>query len=204
MAGPYQDSRWDAFNAAQVQRPPRGLALRAVRVLSEQVKPGTEVQTVDIGAGAGVESRLFLEQGWQVLAFDSAETSRQLITDRAGELSENLRCVQADFAEITNLPPSDLIYSGFALPFASPTVFVGLWEQLVGALKPGGLLAVNLFGTADEWAQRGKSFTFFSRAQVDALLEGFEVLYLFEEEGEKPAFEGSKYWHTFDVLVRKV
>lgn len=203
MAGPYQDSRWDSFNAAQVQRAPRGLAVRAVQVLSKQVAPGSVVQVVDIGAGAGVETRLFLEHGWKVLAFDSAETSRELITDRAGELASELQFVQADFADISNLPPSDLIYSGFALPFASPAVFKNLWAHLVETLKPGGLLAVNLFGAADEWAHRDKPFTFFTRSQIDTLLKGFEVFYLLEEEGEKPAFEGTKYWHTFDVIARK-
>ena len=203
MAGPYRDFRWDSFNAAQVQRAPRGLAVRAVQVLSEQVAPGAVIHVVDIGAGAGVETRLFLEQGWQVLAFDSAETSRELITNRAGELASELHFVQADFADISNLPPAGLIYSGFALPFASPTVFKNLWVHLIVTLKPGGLLAINFFGDVDEWAQADKSFTFFSRSQVDTLLSGFEVLYLLEEEGEKPAFEGTKYWHTFDVIARK-
>lgn len=203
MADQNQGSRWDDFNAAQVERPPRPFAIRAVEEMKALVGLDARVQVLDIGAGAGVESRLFLEQGWQVLAFDSAASSRELIMTSAGDLAKNLTFIEADFGDIGGLPAADFIYSGFALPFASPSVFAQLWLELSRALKPGGLIAVNLLGENDEWAQRSQPFTFLSSQQIDQLFADFDVVYLREEEGERPAFEGAKYWHNFDVIARK-
>ena len=50
------------------------------------------------------------------------------------------------------LPSADLVYSGFALPFCPPGSFAALWDALLASLRPGGLLACDLFGERDEWA----------------------------------------------------
>ena len=69
------------------------------------------------------------------------------------------------------------------------------------ALRPGGVLAVDLFGERDDWA--GTEGTYLARAEVDSLLEGLEVLDLSEEERDGRSFAGPKHWHTFRILARR-
>ncbi|MDN6400963.1 MAG: methyltransferase, partial [Brachybacterium sp.] len=106
-----------------------------------------------------------------------------------------------DLAEISVLPGADLVLSCASLPFLPRDSFDGLWNILVTALRPQGILAVDLFGVHDDWAV--PAGTYLSRDEVEELLEGFEVLELAEEERGGRSFSGPKHWHTFRVLARR-
>jgi hypothetical protein len=41
------------------------------------------------------------------------------------------------------------------------------------------------------------------RHQVEALLDGLDIIRLEETERDGHAFSGPKHWHTFDILARK-
>ena len=142
-----------------------------------------------------MESRALADAGWQVRAFDldSALVERLSDTD-----------VQAHVGSMTevDLPPADLVHAGFSLPFVPPAGFPTFWERLRAALRPGGLLAVNLFGVHDDWAGE-QEMTFHSRAEVEALTSGLEVIDLGEVEEDGPAYSGPKHWHLFSVLARR-
>lgn len=45
--------------------------------------------------------------------------------------------------------------------------------------------------------------TFHARREVDELLDGLQILRLYETERDGEAFSGPKHWHTFDILARK-
>ena len=182
---------WREYNQAQAGRGPRELCLQAIEVAG----PGRGRAALDLGAGAGVESRALADAGWQVNAFDldSALVERLSDTDvqvRIGSMTE------------VDLPPADLVHAGFSLPFVPPAAFPALWERIRAALRPGGLLAVNLFGVHDEWAGE-PDMTFHSRADVEALTSGLEVIDLTEVDEDGPAYSGPKHWHLFSVLARR-
>ena len=44
---------------------------------------------------------------------------------------------------------------------------------------------------------------FHERADVDRLLDGFDVIVLDETEQDGMSFLGPKHWHTFDVVARR-
>jgi len=81
----------------------------------------------------------------------------------------------------------------------SETLHVTAMIADLGSLEQ--LPAADLFGDCDDWA--GTEGTYPSRAQVEALLEGFEVLDLVEEERDSRSFSGPEHWHTFQVLARR-
>jgi hypothetical protein len=44
--------------------------------------------------------------------------------------------------------------------------------------------------------------TFHARPEVEALLDGMQILRLEETEQDGHAASGPKHWHTFDILAR--
>jgi len=83
-----------------------------------------------------------------------------------------------------------------------PPAAAGGIRVLRRALAPGGVLAGQLFGTRDTWAD-DPDMTFHTRHQAEMLLDGLDVLRLEETERHGHAFSGPKHWHTFDILARK-
>ena len=67
---------------------------------------------------------------------------------------------------------------------------------------PGGIFAGQLFGIRDSWAN-DPDMTFHKQEDVEALLDGLEILTLRESENDSEAFSGPKHWHTYDILARQ-
>lgn len=192
------DRDFSGYNAAQAQRRVRPLAVAAVDAARPPAggPPGT---AVELGCGRGVEARFLAENGYTVHAYDVDPSVSGALAALAAELPVLPETV--DIAEITSLPDADLLLSCASLPFIPRTAFDRLWSLMTGALLPGGVLAVDLFGENDDWA--GTDGTFLPRHEVKSLLAGFEVLDLVEEERDGGSFSGPKHWHTYRILARR-
>jgi hypothetical protein len=95
-----------------------------------------------------------------------------------------------------------LLDAGYALPFCPPDRFPAFWGRLVAGLRPGGLLACDLFGDRDTWYGT-EDMTFVTRDLVHGLVEGLELRSLHEIEEDGQAYGGPKHWHTFQVIARR-
>jgi SAM-dependent methyltransferase len=198
------DRDFSGYNAAQAERAVRPLAVTAVDVarrsaegpLHATIEPGT---AVELGCGRGIEARFLAENGFTVHAYDVDPSVSGALAELAAELP--VRSAIVDLAEIRTLPGADLILSCAALPFVPRASFDGLWHAAVQALRPQGILAVDLFGERDDWA--GTDGTYLTRAEVGTMLDGFEVIELIEEERDGRSFSGPKHWHTYRVLARR-
>lgn len=144
-----------------------------------------------------------LQRGWSVTAVDLEPAGLELTFQRVGSNAE----LRTEVADLSTYRPgqADLILASASLPFLPPQPFLQLWDRLRGALSPGGLLAVNLFGDQDSWAQ-GESavdgMSFHPRPQVEHLLSELEVLELQEHQSDGPSGRGPKHWHRFDIIAR--
>jgi len=168
----------------------RSLVVRAAATTS----PGF---AVDLGCGDGTETAWLLEQGWQVLAVDREEEAIRRVTQRTGGRAAVQRADLADFRP----PATDLVLACAALPFIPPARFDAAWARLRAAVRPGGILAVELFGDRDSWAM-DPGMTFHRRADVEGLMTGAEILLLEEREVDGPSGRGPKHWHRFEVIAR--
>ncbi|MFI1993135.1 class I SAM-dependent methyltransferase [Actinoplanes sp. NPDC020271] len=190
----HADDHWTAYNAAQVTRDVRATCRRAMDLAG----PGAGRTAVDLGCGAGRETRALLEAGWRVAAYDS-EPAMLAGVDRS---HPSLTAHRLGFQQITELPEADLIYAGYALPYQDRPSFDRLWTLIRTALRPGGLVAVDLFGVHDSWTANGE-WTFLTVAEASALADGLIVEHWDEQDEDGPAFSGPKHWHVFELIARR-
>lgn len=192
---------WSRFYHANVGRAPRPLFVEALALAAPQPADALR-QAVDLGCGDGTETLALLQHGWQVLAIDQQPQALALVAHAVPpELTHLLQTRCAPFEEL-ELSATDFVYAGYSLPFCAPHQFEALWRTIGAALRPGGLLAGQLFGVHDTWATNS-AMTFHTRDDVQVLLDGFHVLALREEEEDGHSTLGPKHWHVFHVIARK-
>jgi trans-aconitate methyltransferase len=190
----HDHAHWAAYNARQSGRPVRDLCRRAM----ELAGPGAGRTAIDLGCGAGIETRALLDAGWRVLAIDGEPGTEARLLRAIGGRHERLTVRTENFIDLTALPSADLIYSGYALPYQPRESFDRLWA-LVGAARPG-VLAVNVLGDRDAWAG-DETQTFLTAAEARDLAAGLRIAHWHEEDAVGPAFSGPKHWHVFDLIA---
>jgi SAM-dependent methyltransferase len=188
---------WGRFYGFTKDSPPWPLLMRAAALAPR------EGRALDLGAGAGRDTRHLLDQGFQVTAVDADPRAVALLSALP---SDRLRVVQSvfeDFAFAT-YGPYDLISAQFALPFIPRGRFTDVFARLKAALAPGGVFAGQFFGVHDQWNTPDRAMTFLTRAETETLLSDLETSELTEEDAGGQVADGSpKHWHIFHILARR-
>ena len=193
--------------------PPREHLVRAM-ARAPKVADGGRLRALDIGCGPGREALCLLRAGYEVVAFDPypemLELARELIA-REPDAAELKRLVRFEHATLESFAPSlepssfDLVHAGFVLPFVLPERFDACFAQLVGCLRPGGLLCGQFFGRDDEFIRSAEAGTMssHSREEIDRLLAPFEAIEIDEVNRSGRIGKGrDKWWHVFHVTAR--
>lgn len=194
------DISWDEYNAHQWGREPRASLARA---LDASVGRGDGRTAIDLGCGEGVEVAALLDHGWTVHAVDGEPAALRRLAERIEPAhGDRLHIDLRAYAEIATLPPADLIHSSYALPYSAPEHFDAVWAAVRAALRPGGVLACQLFGPHDDSAGE-PDMTFHTAGEARALLDGLEVVHWEEEDAEGPSYTGPRHWHVFHIVARR-
>lgn len=176
--------------------PPSDLLEQALQSLGPDAK-----NTLDLGCGAGRDTRFLLEKGFTVTAIDIDQNTAKYMRKLAHQ--DRLRFVCSSFNNF-QFQTYDLINARYALPFALPNDFAVVFEEIKKALLPGGVFVGQLFGVDDEWNATDSTMTFHSLGEVRNLLAGLKVLVLKEiNEAGKLADGSTKHWHVFDIIAQK-
>lgn len=195
-----RESGFAAYYAATREGAPRKTLLAALDAFA----PATGF-AVDLGCGTGRDTVELLRRGWRVLAVDAEASAITELAARPEALAAGARLdtLVARFETIA-LPQCDLVNSSFALPLCPPEQFPAVWQCIRAALRPGGRIACQLLGPRDSWAEREPPIAIHDRAAAKALLAGYAVEMLDEEETDAVTPRGaSKHWHIFHVVARK-
>lgn len=185
---------WHNFYQLTKDNAPRELLVKA----AELVEHGGEA--LDLGCGAGRDTRHLLACGFQVTAVDREAASLTMLADLQ---TERLHCVQASFEDFT-FAHYDLINAHFSLPFMAAKYFSSVFMRLKASLKPGGIFAGQFFGVHDTWNVPENNMTFFTRAEALAQLEDLEVIEFEEADNDGKTAEGTpKRWHVYHIIARK-
>lgn len=185
-------SQWQKYYEDTKSKPSSKLLLEALSFVKNKSK------ALDLGAGALVESKYLLSQGFEVVAVDQ-EKFPEAITD------VKFNFIQSTFKDYVFAKSNfDLITAQFSLPFNGKDGFDSLWNKIMVSLKPEGIFTGQLFGLNDEWNVPSSELIFHSRKQVEQLLSGMEVLKLEEIDKNSKLSNGNpKHWHVFHIIARR-
>jgi SAM-dependent methyltransferase len=188
------EPRWQRFIAATRDEPSWPRLIRA----AEMFKAAGDA--LDVGAGAGRDTAYLLDHGWRVTAIDSSPSALNALERFA---HHNLRVVATraeDFVPSTY----DLVNAQFSLPFIAPEHFTATVQRLRDSVRPNGVFAATFFGTRDEWNVPGTSLSFSSRAYIEELFHGWNVIELAEVEEDGHVATGApKHWHVHHLIARR-
>ena len=191
---------WNDFYRITDGREVRPLFLKGMTAVRDAgLAPG---QAIDVGFGDGTETLALLGAGWRVTAIDPTPSAAALLREKVPpDASDRLEIVTSGVDD-ADLPVFDFLYAGYALSFVHPSRFAGAWATIRARMRPGGVLAVNVFGVRDTWAG-DPEMTFVDQDAAAALVEGLEVIGFDEEDQDGPAATGPKHWHLFDLVARR-
>lgn len=187
---------WSAYFKASLEKP--------LHPIWEQIDPHLKPGQValDLGCGTGAGVLHMVERGLKVMAVDQEPEALEITRGRLPEGAE-VHLLKSQFQDLGLEPESfDVIVANFSLFFLRSWEFGQLWRRLVAALKPGGIFGGQLLGLNDDWAERG--YTVHTRAEVEKLLEAFDILHFdeVERDGETMLRE-PKHWHVYHLVARK-
>ena len=155
---------------------------------------------LDLGCGAGRDTRGLLQQGFRVTAVDQNPEAFLYMQDL---LQENLTLVQSSM-ETFPFATYDLINARYSLPFIQHDLFEETFGKIKQALRPDGIFTGQLFGVHDTWNTPGTTTTFCTREQAQWFLHDLSIItFLEEDEDGQTALEEPKHWHVFHFIARK-
>lgn len=154
---------------------------------------------MELGCGIGIEARYLAEHGYEVWTYDTDPSVEPTLRDLGSRYP--LHHTTTMLESIARLPAADLLLSCATLSLVPRAGFDHLWHAIARAVRPGGVLAIDLFGERDDWA--GTDGTYLTPTELDELLQGWSGAEVEEKEYDGRSFSGPKHWHTFTVLARR-
>jgi len=189
------EERWREFVRNTTGAPPWAQLERAAELFP---RPG---DALDVGAGAGRDTAYLLRRGWRVTAVDASPSAAAAL--RGLPLQDNLSVV-VSAAEDFQPATYDLVNAQFSLPFIARSQFDATVQRERDAVRPGGVMAATFFGENDEWNVAGTEQSFSTRADVERVFSGWELVELTEVEEDGHTADGTpKHWHVFHVTARR-
>jgi tellurite methyltransferase len=200
---------WSRYYVVTVDRPAWHtvrLAIDRFRAADEVAPPGSPPRrrfAVDLGCGAGRDSRELLRAGWRVLAVDREPAAgAALAAATEPGLRPNLEFQLADLASV-EIPACDLVNANLSLPFLAPPAFAATWAKIVAALGQGARFSAMLFGDRDDEAS-DPGMTCLSPERVEAELAGFEIEHWsVSEEDSQTALGEPHHFHLIEFVARR-
>lgn len=191
---------WHAYNASAAARPARRVVTQAVHAAGGD---GPGKVAIDIGAGGGADALEFARRGLTVHAYDTDDTLTQRLVENE-RMTGRINFHHMDARDVEQFPAADIVYSAYALPMLGPDGLREIWPKLTGALKIGGVIAVDLFGESDSWAEREDIATL-SAQEIGEMFRGFRVLdrEVRNEDGRSYS-SAKKHWHVISTLARRL
>lgn len=189
---------WAALNVHAAGRPARRLVAKAIAAAGGDRQPGV---VLDLGAGAGADSLQFARRGWTVHAYDTDDTLAARLVENE-RMTGSVEFHHTDIAAVDAFPAAQIVYSTYTLGLLGLTALEETWAKLVAALPRGGVMAVDMFGVNDTWADRPDIATL-PLEQIDAMFRGFHIIDRTVRDEDGRFLADKKHWHVITTLARK-
>ena len=131
----------------------------------ERIPKGGRI--LDAGCGSGRDSKAFLQQGYQVEAFDATAEMAKLASQHTG-----FSVKQMTFSDVDAVNHYDGIWCCASLLHVSAAELPDAMAKLARALKPGGIWYVSFKYGDGERVKDGRRFTDLNEQGLNTLLAG--------------------------------
>jgi len=195
------ETHWPDYYGVTAERPAWPTVTRAAEAFPE-LEPGVPSRlAVDLGCGAGRDSRELLRRGWRVIAMDmTREGIRTLRALTPEQDRDRLETHVADLAAF-EIPACDLVNANLILPFLAPDAYAQAWGHIRRAIGPGGRFSGILFGDRDESID-DPEMTCASPEVIRSYLDGFEIEHCVEkEEDGQTALGEPHHFHLIEIVA---
>lgn len=197
----FEDHSWEAFCEATATRGPLEYFHSAMEFVNGNVGRGR--LAIDVGTGGGADARGLLSRGWRVFALDAEPASRRLLEEQTPERVRKQLTIATGAFHTVALPPADLVYAQFSLPFAGDD-FEAAVTNVLASVVPGGAFVGQFFAVNDDWAS-DPHVASVDGPWIEHTFSEFSELEIDERDHDGPyGTEGStKHWHFFHVRARR-
>jgi tellurite methyltransferase len=194
------DTHWPDYYEVTAERPSWTTTRTAAEAFGAH-SPGGPRLAVDLGCGAGRDTRELLRRGWRVLATDMTPEGPEALwrltpeADRA-RLETEVTTL-ADF----EIPVCDLVNANLILPFQVAAEYDATWRRIRAAIPLGGRFSGMLFADRDDGAT-DPGMTCPTPEAIRRYLDGFEIEYWLEkEEDGQTALRDDHHFHYVEVVA---
>jgi tellurite methyltransferase len=182
-------------------------------------KDCSNLMALDLGCGEGRYALYLAALGCQVLAIDRSTVGIKKLSEKAQNKRLNIQAVAIDIAEFEfEQNRYDIIVAATVLDHLFQELLIETVAKIKSALKPGGILYVNVFTVLDPGYEMQKisgafgskniSDTaecmehYFQKGELKALFKDFDILY--DYEGVEPDLShGAPHHHGWACLLAK-
>lgn len=164
---------------------------------------GRTGRALDLGCGAGRDTKFLLEERFYVVAVDKSEKALEYLKELP---QEHLEIKLSSFEDFDfEEGKYDLVNAQFSLPFTDRDIFPEVFRKMKASIKPGGMFVGQLFGVNDDWHKSPTTrTTFHTVEEARALFGDMEILKFIEKDYDGTIADGTpKHWHTFHILARR-
>jgi len=181
------NTHWDDYYKKTKAVHPRPL-------LAEAVGHAIPGKALDLGCGAGNDTRFLNAQGFDTTSIDSNADVKKHLPGAIIAKVEDYRFPHNTYS---------VVNAQFTLPFCAPDQINMVMQNIEKSLIPHGLFVGQFFGPEDSWSGR-PDMNFHSEAEVREYFKHYVILKFEEVNNEKPTALGDPHhWHVFHVIAAK-
>lgn len=183
------NNKWTSYYKKTKTNNPLPLLITALKFVKEKN------HALDLGSGAGNDSRFLKEQGFSVTSVDKSPEVKKFLPE----------AIITPFSDFDfPLDYYDIVHAQYSLPFNPPDTFSEVFLKLTNSLKKGGIFTGQFFGKTDEWSNL-KHMSFHTKEEILEFLKPYKILLFTErKENGKMASGGTKFWHRFNIIAEKI
>ena len=192
-------SYWDKKLAEHKENEPNPFVIKLIQLYNSRDKP----KLLELGCGDGRDTKLFIDNGFEVSAIDIANKSIERLKEHLGN-NANILCQDIKKLNFAN-NSFDIIYSHLSLHYFTDEDTTNIFNKIYNILKINGIFFVKCKSNKDRLCNdsqgkkigdniyfRGHVRHFFSLDYLKTKLDKFSIIEIGEEENVKyNGFESS-------------
>lgn len=154
---------------------------------------------LDAGCGIGNFTKIFLEKGYKVTAFDASVEMVRIATKYCGQKVYQLKFQEMDYED-----QFDGIFASASLLHVSRFEIQDIFKKFIKAMKKGGIWQLSFKYGSDEKYENGRLFNNYDEKSLKKLIESFpslEILKMWKSKDLRPERK-NQYW--ISALLKKV